>query len=91
MSLISYLKDAFRKGPETPYKSWEKIILKLGYKKGNNDTFVKESSVGSTMIWLLESGVKIKVYVHDYGESDFLPASLADAATLKSFIRSNEL
>lgn len=90
MSIINYLKDIFRKGPDTPYKRWEKIITKLGYTKGKNDVFIKESSVGSTMIWLSESGVKIKVYAHDYGESDFLPASLADAATLKSFIRSNE-
>ncbi len=43
------------------------------------------------MIWLSEKGVKIKVYAHGYGESDFLPAPLPDKATLKSFIRSNEL
>lgn len=90
MSILNYLKDIFTKDPKTPYKRWEKIITKLGYKKGRNDVFVKESSIGRTMIWLSENGVKIKVYAHDYGESDFLPASLADAATLKSFIRSNE-
>jgi hypothetical protein len=88
MKLINYIKDLFTK---SPYKECEKTIRKLGYKKEDEGTFVKEDYSGRKMIWLSEEGVKIKVYANGYAESDFLPAPLPDAATLKSFIGRNEL
>ena len=91
MKLINYLKPLFTKSPNTPYKECERTIRRLGYKKQSEGTFINESSSGRTVIWLSEEGVRIKVYAHGYGESDFLPAPLPDKATLKSFIRSNEL
>ncbi len=91
MKLVNYFKSLFTKSPKTPYKQCERVIRKLGYKKEDEGTFISESSSGTTMIWLSENGVKIKVYAHGYAESDYLPAPLPDAATLKSFIRRNEL
>lgn len=91
MNITDKLKSLFTKSPNTPYKECEKTIRKLGYKKEDEGTFVKEDYSGRTMIWISEKGVKIKVYANGYAESDFLPAPLPDAATLKSFIRSNEL
>lgn len=91
MELVNYLKSLFTKSPNTPYKECERTISKLGYKKEHDGTFIRESSNGRTTIWLYEDSVKIKVYAHGYAESDYLPAPLPDAATLKSFIRRNEL
>jgi hypothetical protein len=91
MTLINYLKDLFITKPKTPYKQCERVIRKLGYKKEDEGTFISESSSGRTMIWLTENGVKIKVYAHGYAETDYLPAPLPNAETLKSFIRRNEL
>jgi len=91
MNIIDQLKSLFTKSPNTPYKECERTIRRLGYKKQSEGTFINESSSGRTVIWLSEEGVRIKVYAHGYGESDFLPAPLRDKATLKSFIRSNEL
>lgn len=91
MSILFYIKSLFTSSPNAPYKDCEKIIKKLGYKKEDEGTFVREDYSGRTMVWLSEKGVKIKVYANGYAESDFLPAPLPDAATLKSFIRSNEL
>jgi hypothetical protein len=91
MSIINCLKKIFKKSPKTPYKQCERVIRKLGYKKEDEGTFISESSSGTTMIWLSENGVKIKVYAHGYAETDYLPAPLPDAETLKSFIRRNEL
>ena len=91
MTALNYLINFFSKSPKTPYKQCERVIRKLGYKKEDEGTFISESSSGTTMIWLSENGVKIKVYAHGYAESDYLPAPLPDSETLKSFIRSNEL
>ena len=91
MSILNYLKKIIKESPKTPYKQCERVIRKLGYKKEDEGTFVSESSNGTTMIWLSENGVKIKVYAHGYAETDYLPAPLPDAETLRSFIRSNEL
>ena len=91
MKLVNYLKSLFTKSPKTPYKQCERVIRKLGYKKEDEGAFISESSSGTTMIWLSENGVKIKVYAHGYAESDYLPAPLPDSETLKSFIRRNEL
>lgn len=91
MNILEILKTLFTKSPNTPYKECEKTIRKLGYKKEDEGTFVREDYSGRTMIWLSEKGVKIKVYANGYAESDFLPAPLPDKATLRSFIRSNEL
>ena len=91
MKLINYIKELFTKAPNTPYKDCERTIRKLGYKKESEGTFVREDYSGRTMIWLSESGVKIKVYANGYGESDFMPAPLPDKETLRSFIRRNEL
>ncbi len=86
--MIKYIKSLFA---NSPYKECERVIRKLGYKKEEEGTFVREDYSGKTMIWLSENGVKIKVYAHGYGESDYLPAPLPDKETLRSFIRSNEL
>jgi hypothetical protein len=91
MNILKILNSLFSKSPKTPYKQCERVIRKLGYKKEDEGTFISESSNGTTMIWLSENGVKIKVYAHGYAETDYLPAPLPDAETLKSFIRSNEL
>jgi hypothetical protein len=91
MQLLNYLKSLFTKSPKTPYKQCEKVIRNLGYKKEGDGNFIRESSSGRTTIWLYENSVKIKVYAHGYAETDYLPAPLPDAETLKSFIRSNEL
>ena len=91
MKLLNYLKSLFIKSPNVPYNEYERIIRKLVYKKEDEGTFISESYSGTTMIWLSESGVKIKVYAHGYSESDFLPAHLVNKETLRSFIRSNEL
>lgn len=91
MKLLIYFKSLLTKTPITPYKVCEKTIRRLGYKKEDEGTFIKEDLSGRTMIWLSEKGVKIKVYAHGYAETDFLPAPLPDPETLKSFIRSNEL
>ena len=91
MNLTDKLKSLFTKSQKNPYKVCEKTIRRMGYKKEDEGTFVKEDYSGTTMVWLSEKGVRIKVYANGYGESDFLPAPLPDAATLKSFIRSNEL
>ena len=91
MTLINYLKAVFTKTPNTTYKQCEKVIRKLGYKKEGDGTFIRESSSGRTTIWLYKDSVKIKVYAHGYAETDYLPAPLPDAETLKSFIRRNEL
>ena len=86
--MIKYIKSLFA---NSPYKECERVIRKLGYKKEEEGTFVREDYSGKTMIWLSENGVKIKVYAHGYGESDYLPAPLPDKETLRSFIRRNEL
>ena len=91
MKLVNYLKSLFTKSTNTPFKECERTIRKLGYKKEDEGTFIRESSSGRTTIWLYEDSVKIKVYAHGYAESDYLPAPLPDAETLKSFIRRNEL
>jgi hypothetical protein len=91
MKLVNYLKSLFTKSHNTPYKECERTLRKLGYKKEHDGTFIRESSSGRTTIWLFDDSVKIKVYAHGYAESDYLPAPLPDAATLKSFIRRNEL
>ena len=91
MKLINYLTSLITKSPNSPYKKCEKVIRKLGYKKEGDGTFIRESSSGRTTIWLYEDSVKIKVYAHGYAETDYLPAPLPDAETLKSFIRRNEL
>lgn len=91
MQILNYLKSLFAKSPKTPYKQCERVIRKLGYKKEGDGTFIRESSSGRTIIWLYEDSVKIKVYAHGYAETDYLPAPLPDAETLKSFIRRNEL
>lgn len=91
MNIIDQLKSLFIKSPNSPYKECARTIRRMGYKKQDEGTFINESSSGRTVIWLSEEGVRIKVYAHGYGESDFLPAPLPDKATLKSFIRSNEL
>lgn len=86
--MIKYIKSLFA---NSPYKECERVIRKLGYKKEEEGTFVREDYSGKTMIWLSENGVKIKVYAHGYGESDYLPAPLPNKETLRSFIRRNEL
>ena len=86
--MIKYIKSLFA---NSPYKECERVIRKLGYKKEEEGTFFREDNSGKTMIWLSENGVKIKVYAHGYGESDYLPAPLPDKETLRSFIRRNEL
>jgi hypothetical protein len=86
--MIKYIKSLFA---NSPYKECERVIRKLGYKKEEEGTFVREDYSGRTVIWLSENGVKIKVYAHGYGESDYLPAPLPDKETLRSFIRRNEL
>jgi hypothetical protein len=91
MSILNNFISIFSKSPKTPYKHCERLIKKLGYKKEDEGTFISESSNGTTMIWLSENGVKIKVYAHGYAETDYLPAPLPDAETLRNFIRSNEL
>jgi hypothetical protein len=91
MIALNFIINFFSKSPKTPYKQCEKVIRKLGYKKEDDGTFIRESSSGRTTIWLYENSVKIKVYAHGYAETDYLPAPLPDAETLKSFIRSNEL
>jgi len=91
MKLLNYLKSLFTKSPNTPHKECERTIRKLGYKKEDEGTFIRESSSGRTTIWLYEDSVKIKVYAHGYAETDYLPAPLPDAETLKNFIRRNEL
>ncbi len=91
MNILKILNSLYTKSPKTPYKQCEKVIRKLGYKKEDEGTFISESFSGTTMIWLSENGVKIKVYAHGYAETDYLPAPLPDAETLRSFIRRNEL
>jgi hypothetical protein len=91
MKLINYLKSLFTKSPNSPYKECARTIRRMGYKKEDEGTFVREDYSGRTMIWLSEEGVRIKVYANGYGESDFLPAPLPDKETLRSFIRRNEL
>jgi hypothetical protein len=91
MSILNNVISIFSKSPKTPYQQCERVIRKLGYKKEDEGTFISESSSGTTMIWLSENGVKIKEYAHGYAETDYLPAPLTEAETLKSFIRCNEL
>ncbi|MEC4050100.1 hypothetical protein OX284_011715 [Flavobacterium sp. SUN046] len=91
MKLTNILKSVFSKSQNTPYKECERTIKKLGYKKQDQGVFVRDSSSGRTTIWLYEDSVKIKVYASGYAESDYLPAPLPDAETLRSFIRRNEL
>lgn len=91
MSLSKYIINIFKTTPITPFKVCERTIRKLGYKKEDEGTFIRESSSGRTTIWLYENSVKIKVYAHGYAETDYLPAPLPDVETLKSFIRRNEL
>ena len=91
MSILNYLKDLLTGVPKASYKKCEKIILKLGYREEGAGVFVKEASIGRTMIWLSEHSVKIKVYANEYSESDFLSGPLPDKETLISFIRSNEI
>jgi hypothetical protein len=91
MNIIDLLKSLFTKNPNSPYKECARTIRRMGYKKQDEGTFINESSSGRTVIWLSEEGVRIKVYAHGYGESDFLPAPLPDKETLRSFIRRNEL
>ena len=91
MSILNNLISIFSKSPKTPYKQCERVIRKLGYKKEDVGTFIRESSSGRTTILLYEDSLKIKVYAHGYAERDYLKAPLPDAETLKSFIRSNQL
>lgn len=63
----------------------------MGYKYEDEDTFVKKSYNGRTIISLMDSGIKIKVYAYGYAESDFLPNPHIDQEKLKQFIRKNEL
>lgn len=91
MGLFDFLTGLFRIGEPTPYKLAKKTIRKMGYKKEGEETFVKEVSNGRTIIWLMNNGVKIKVYSRGYTDSDFLPGPITNAKRLKQFIRDNEL
>ncbi len=64
-----------------------RIIRRLGYWQRNKKEFVK----GQTYIWILEDGIKIKVYCNEYGESDFLENPITDKRKLIEFIKNNEL
>jgi hypothetical protein len=91
MSVLNFFSALLKRNPLTPYNVCENTIKKMGYKKDSEGCFLKENSSGRTMIWLSESGVKIKVYGGGYSESEFLPAPLPDTEKLKNFIRENEL
>ena len=43
MKLVNYLKSLFTKSSNTPYKECERTIRKLGYKKEDEGTFIRES------------------------------------------------
>lgn len=88
--MIKFLKTLFSKKELTETEQAKRIIRRMGYKKDGGDTFVKEASHGKTMIWLINGGVKIKVYAGGYAESDFLSQPL-EKEKLKRFIRSNQL
>ncbi len=91
MELFDFFTKLFRIGEPTPDKLAKRTIRKMGYKEDFDDTFVKDASNGTTMIWITNNGVKIKVYSGGYAESDFLPGPITDTKRLKQFIRDNEL
>lgn len=91
MSILNFLNRFITREPESTYNICEQTLRKMGYKKNGDDSFLRENSSGRTMVWLSESGAKIKVYGGGYGESDFLPAPLDDIEKFKKFIRENEL
>lgn len=91
MKIIELLANLFRNNELTPDQLVKRTIRKMGYKNEGDGTFLKESSNGRTMIWLMNNGIIIKVYSGGYGESDFLPGPVTDINRLKQFIRKNEL
>ncbi|AWV97516.1 hypothetical protein [Arcticibacterium luteifluviistationis] len=91
MALFNYFSTLFKRKPLSPFRQYERIIKRMGYKRDGEGQFKKENSSGLTMIWFSESGVRIKVYVDGYAESDFLSASNCDIEKLKRFIIRNEL
>ncbi len=91
MNVISIIKNFFKIKPKTPYQECVKTIRKLGYKKESEGFYIRDSSSGTTTIWISEDGIRIKVYSGGYAESDFWPAPLPNTKQLTRFIRQNEL
>ena len=91
MKIIEKLTNLFCRKERTPLDEVKKTIRKMGYKYEDEDIYVKKSSGGRTIITLMESGIRIKVYSSGYGESDFLSNPEPDKEKLKNFIRENEL
>ena len=91
MNILTNLKTFFSNKSDSLKLNCEKIIKRLGFKKDEQGSFVNKTLSGRTMIWLSEKGLKIKVYAHGYGETDFLPSPLEDKNRIVNFIRENEL
>ena len=90
MSLFKFITNLFSTKELTEYEQIKKTIKKKGYRNDGSDTFVKESRKGRTMIWITDSGVRIKVYSSDYAESDFLSRPI-EKEKLEDFIDSNQI
>ena len=91
MKITEILTNLFCRKEKTPLDQVKKTIRKMGFKYEDEDNYVKKSSGGRTIITLMESGIRIKVYSSGYGESDFLSNPVTDHQKLKQFIRENEL
>ena len=91
MEFLKYLKSIFSKKTKSPPFDCVDTIRKMGYREAWVGAFVKETSYGRNVIWITNSGLKIKVYASRYGESDFLPAPLDDEKKVVQFIKSNEI
>ena len=90
-NIFDYLASIFKKKPLTGYAQFERIIKKLGYEALGEGRFEKETSTAMNVIWIMPSGIKFKVYVDGYAESDFYKYPIKSEQALIEFIRSNEV
>ena len=91
MKIYNVLINLFKRKDLSPIEMSRKTIKKMGYRLDGNDIYLKTYPNGRTMIWLSESGIKLKVYAGGYGESDFWPGPLLDQESLWKFIKEHEI
>lgn len=90
MALVDIFTNLFSKKEVSEDEKVIKTIRRMGY-KGEGGSYVKNSSNGVTILTIMVTGIKLKIYTPGFSESEFLPGPFPDMERVKKFIRSNEL
>jgi hypothetical protein len=89
-NILKYLEGMFKKKPLSEHAKYERIIKKMGYRSQGENRFEKETNIAMNVIWIMPAGIKFKVYVNGYAESDFYSYPIKNEESLIEFIRLNE-